>query len=68
MCKSVLAEPGTGAGSGEAGAALVVVGEGAFDDGPERGCVAWLADVDEFVDDDVIELGRRGVARQPSGC
>ena len=51
------AEPEGRAGRREAGSALVVVGEGTFDGRPEGGGVTGLADVGEFVDDDVVEQG-----------
>jgi hypothetical protein len=59
------AEPEGRAGSGEAAAALVVVGEGALHGGPESGGVAGLADVGEFVDDDIVEQGDRELHGRP---
>jgi hypothetical protein len=55
----VSAKPERCAGGGQASAALIVVWQGALDGGPERGCMARLADVGEFVDDDVVDQGRR---------
>src|SRR5260370_39662021 len=55
----VSAKPERCAGGGKAGAALIAVGQGALDGGPEGGGVARLADMGEFVDDDVVDQGRR---------
>jgi len=51
----VSTEPEDAASGGEAGAALVVVGEGALDRGPENRSVTRLPDVGQLVDDDVVE-------------
>jgi len=51
------AKPEGSASRGKTGLAVLVAGHGASDGGPKGGGVAWLADVGEFMDDDVVEQG-----------